>query len=119
MRCVHCGQDVGLQEKECPECGQLQAEIMVLTPREREEFQGITLENMSGEQQYDQYHSSGSTHRIYVRQFSLGSGKISFWTKLLLAAVFALLIFIVLPMAMVLIFVVSGAWIIARLLRGR
>ncbi|MDR3564561.1 MAG: hypothetical protein P4N59_24450 [Negativicutes bacterium] len=116
MRCTNCGRELAPQETECIECRQPSREVQVLTREERENFQGVTLDNEPAEKNYYEYQSSGPSHRVYVRQVNFGSGKMGFWTKLLIGAAFAFLIFFLLPMMLFFIAAVSLIWIIIRMI---
>jgi hypothetical protein len=116
MLCANCAKEIGPEEKECPNCGQPQGEVKVLTPEERENFQGITLGDAPEKEGSYQYESRGPGHRIYVRQVSFGAGKTSFWTKLIIAAVLGVLIFVFLPLALFFMLAVSLIWMIFRFL---
>ncbi len=116
MRCASCDRELEPNEHECVQCGRACGEVQVLTPEEREGFQGVTLENEPADKRYYEYESSGPSHRVYVRQVTFGPGKMGFWTKLLIAAVFAVLIFVFLPLALFFIVAVSLLWFVFRLL---
>ncbi|MDR3589491.1 MAG: hypothetical protein P4N41_07485 [Negativicutes bacterium] len=116
MQCANCGRELEPQEQECVQCGRPRSEVQVLTREERDNFQGVTLDNGQTEQRDYEYESSGPSHRVYVRQVTFGSGKMGFGTKLLIAAVFAFLIFVFLPLALFVIVAVSLIWFVFRLL---
>jgi hypothetical protein len=116
MRCVGCGRELEPQEQECVQCGRPRGEVQVLTREERESFQGVTLDDGTADERHFEYESSGPSHRVYVRQVTFGQGKMGFWTKLLLAAVFAVVIFVFLPLALFFIATVSLIWIVFRLI---
>jgi hypothetical protein len=116
MLCANCAKEIGPGEKECPNCGQPQGEVKVLTREERENFQGITLGDAPAEEGSYQYESRGPGHRIYVRQVSFGTGKSSFWTKLIIAAAVGVLIFVFLPLALLFMLAVTLIWTIFRLI---
>ena len=117
MRCDRCGEEVAPQDKECRKCGQSINEVKLLTPEERESFQGVTLEDEGAEKQYYEYENKGRGHRVYVKQVSFGSRGMGLWTKLLLAAVFAFLIFVFLPLAIFFAVALSIVWLIFSLIR--
>lgn len=119
MKCAICGRELGSEEK-CQSCRPEPAqEVQILTPEERESFQGMTLDDECAERtERGYYHSDGqgARQRIYVRQVSFGSG-MSIWTKLLIMLVIGVLVFVVLPLAFFVIAGVSLAWLVLRFLR--
>lgn len=116
MRCANCDKEIRPEDKECPNCRRLQGEVKVLTPEERENFQGITLGDAPAQEGNYQYENHGPNQRMYVRHVTFGSGKSGFWTKLIIAAVLGVLIFVFLPLALFFILAVSLIWTIFRLL---
>lgn len=118
MRCTDCGREMEPQEQECAHCGRARGEVQVLSRQDRDSFQGVTLENEPAEQRSYEYESRGPNHRVYVRQVTFGPGRMGFWTKLLLGAIFLILIFVFLPLALFFITAVSLIWLLFRLIRG-
>lgn len=119
MRCSKCGQELGPGERECSACRELH-DVKVLSPQERENFQGVTLESEppreSGGQYYG-YDSSGPNHRVHVRSVRFTTGGMSLWSKLAAVAVVGLLVFVFLPLAVLLVAGASLAWFLYRALR--
>jgi len=116
MRCMGCGREMEPQEQECVQCGRPRGEVQVLTREERENFQGVTLDNGQADERHYEYESGGPSHRVYVRQVTFGSGKMGLGTKLLIGAVLAFLFFVFLPLALFFIAAGSLIWIIFRLI---
>ena len=116
MNCANCGREMDPQRMECPVCRPPRDEVQVLTPEERENFQGVTIEDPASRDRYYEYQSSGPRHRVYVRQVNFGSGQTSFWTKMVIAAVLAVLVFVFLPLALLVIAGISLVWMIVRFL---
>lgn len=122
MRCKTCEREVPPQEQECSYCREKQGEVTVLSRAEREDFKGITLDsepNPEAETQYYEYQSNNGNQRVYVRHVSFGSGKMSIWTKLLIAAVLGVIVFFVLPMFFLLVAGIGIVWFVMRLLFER
>ncbi len=119
MKCPTCGREFE-NAACCPYCRDSGGEVKVLTPAERESFQGVTLdggpepgEDREGRYEYE---SRGPRHRVYVRQVNFG-GKTSFLTKLVILAIIGVVLFVILPMFF-LVFAAAGVvWFIFSLLR--
>ncbi|MEN6412662.1 MAG: hypothetical protein ABFC84_07850 [Veillonellales bacterium] len=113
MRCP-CGAEVEPGKEKCAQCQALEAKVQVLTPEEKQQFQGVTIEQ-EGESIGKNPGSSGfnSGSRIYVKQVSFGSGT-GLMVKLLVGAVIAaLVVFIAMPVALLLL-AVGFIWLILR-----
>ena len=120
MKCPTCGREIAPPDKECPDCAAREAQVKVLTPAERENFQGVTLDSgptgeRAGEGSYS-YESKGPHHRVYVRRVSFG-GKTSPWTKLVILAVIGVVVFVILPMFFFFFAAAGLIWFILSLLR--
>ena len=125
MRCSKCGGELDA-EGFCQSCTAGEPEIKVLSPDERDDFHGLTLQQ--GDDPYKQqehfqsegqagnyeYRSEGPGHRVYVRQVSWGSQSTSLLTKLAIAAVILFLLFVALPIALVIVAVSSVLWWLLR-----
>lgn len=119
MRCATCGRELGSEERDCPGCRENGQSVKILTPEERENFGGVTLEDDSRGprgQEYYRFDGEDQRQRVYVRKINFGSG-MGLWTKLLFAAVMGFLIFFVLPMAFFLMVAGGLVWLFFRLLR--
>lgn len=121
MKCPTCGREIAPPDTECPNCADREAQVKVLTPAERENFQGVTLDSdptgeRSGEGSYS-YESRGPHHRVYVRGVSFGGGKTSLWTKLVILAVIGVVVFVILPMFFLFFAAAGLVWFILSLLR--
>ncbi len=96
----------------------------MLRPDERDDFQGLTIqqgEDVAGRGGYTsdragdyEYRSEGPGHRVYVRQVSLGSKPFGFLTKLIVLALILFFVFIALPVALILMAVFSLVWWLTR-----
>ena len=103
----------------CSRCAAETGEVKVLRPDERDDFNGLTIqqggesENATGFKEetpgHYEYRSEGPGHRVYVRQVSFGS-HMGFLTKLLIVAVILFLVFVALPIALIVLAVSSLIW---------
>ncbi len=117
MVCPVCGQEIPPHEAECPHCREGEGRVKVLTPAERENFQGVTLgEEPVEEGRGRRYQYGGGGQRVYVRHVSFGGGS-SLWTKLIVLAIAGVVIFVVLPMFFLFFAAAGVVWFILSLLR--
>jgi len=122
VRCANCGREVGADDK-CS-CWQ-QPEATILNSEEREKFRGITVESSpsprlddknSGNNYYE-YRSNNSNQRIHIRQMNFGVGQMKWTTKLMIAAIIAIIVFVFLPLAVLVAIGVSLIWMMVKFLR--
>ena len=119
MRCLDCGKEHDGPGERCRECDSEQ-QVTVLTPGERERFQGVTIQqdDETGEEHYRET-GRREAPRVHVRYIQMQGG--SFWSRLLLIlaviAFLAALLFVALPIMLVVIAVVVVASFLVRLLR--
>jgi hypothetical protein len=113
VRCAKCGTEFDPQTEECPICRGTN-EVKILSQAERENFGGVTLDSEPRDENYYHYESSGPNHRIRIHRVTFGSGGMSIGTKLLIAAIIAVVIFVFLPLALVLIGLGALVWLIRR-----
>ena len=119
MRCPKCGGEMETDSSICSRCAAETGEVKVLRPDERDDFNGLTIqqggesENTTGFREETpgnyEYRSEGPGHRVYVRQVSFGS-HMGFLTKLLIVAVILFLVFVALPIALIVLAVSSLIW---------
>ena len=119
MRCPKCGGEMEIDSSICSRCAAETGEVKVLRPDERDDFNGLTIqqggesENTTGFREETpgnyEYRSEGPGHRVYVRQVSFGS-HMGFLTKLLIVAVILFLVFVALPVALIVLAVSSLIW---------
>ena len=119
MRCPKCGGEMEIDSSICSRCAAETGEVKVLRPDERDDFNGLTIqqggesENATGFKEETpgnyEYRSEGPGHRVYVRQVSFGS-HMGFLTKLLIVAVILFLVFVALPIALIVLAVSSLIW---------
>jgi len=120
MRCPKCGAEMDPDSSICSRCATETVEVKVLRPDERDDFNGLTIQQ-GGEAEHTtefreetpgnyEYRNEGPGHRVYVRQVSFGSQSMGFLTKLLIVAVILFLIFVALPVALIVLAVSSLIW---------
>ena len=119
MRCPKCGAEMENDSSICGRCVAETVEVKVLRPDERDDFNGLTIQqggeadNTTGFREETpgnyEYRSEGPGHRVYVRQVSFGS-HMGFLTKLLIVAVILFLVFVALPVALIVLAVSSLIW---------
>jgi hypothetical protein len=113
MSCIHCGAETNPGENICTKCKQYQ-EVTVLSPDERENFHGLTIEQDPNGQEYYHRENGESDPRVFVRQFSFNSGKGSLLLKLLLGAGFLAVIILALPIALIFLAFFIINWLFLR-----
>ncbi len=112
MRCPNCNQEVN-NGGTCPYCETPLNQVKVLSPQERENFEGITIEQDDQHEQQEQYRQHGN-YRVYVKHVS--SDSVSILTKVLLAVVVAFFLFVALPMTIVIIGSIAVIWWLYRMI---
>jgi hypothetical protein len=100
MSCIHCGAYTEPEQNICPDCRQNQ-QVTVLPPEERENFQGLTIEESINGTEYNRSQAEHSNPHVYVHQFNFGSTKGGLLLKLLIGAIFLLVIMVALPLALI------------------
>ena len=119
MKCPKCGAEMETDDSICSRCAAETSEVKVLRPDERDDFNGLTIQqggesdNATGFREETpgnyEYRSEGPGHRVYVRQVSFGS-HMGFLTKLLILAIILFLVFVALPVALIVLAVSSLIW---------
>lgn len=118
MRCLDCGKEIDDSCQRCPDCENMH-QVTVLSPGEREQFEGVTInqEDETGREDH-QYTSYGPNHRVHVRQIHVHGS--SFWSRMLIAltvmAFLAALVFVALPIVLVVIAVIAVVSFVIKLL---
>ena len=108
----------------CSRCAAAEPELKVLSPDERDDFHGLTIQQGNEREpgpDYPQwpsdgnheYQAGGPGHRVYVRQVSFGSS-MGLLTKLIMVAAVLFLIFVALPLALLIMVVSSILWWLFR-----
>ena len=115
MYCAKCGQETKDNENLCVNCQQPENQIEVLPPEERENFQGITLEQNESNQHhskegYYEFENNGQRQKVYVKHINMKSFKMGFLAKLLLGMAVMLLIVVALPLALLFLGIFLIGW---------
>lgn len=115
MHCASCGLPVGEEETHCPHCGQPVSNVTVLSPNEREAFNGVTIEQ-DGAGRSDERQGTDREH-VYFRHVYVGgnnkwSGLI---TLLLVCFAVAVLLFFAVPLVLLITAAAFVLWFIKRL----
>lgn len=116
MVCEHCGNTLDMHDPICRYCHPPETEVKVLTPEERRQFQGMTLEQDHHSDKHDDSFFSDGKKQGY-RFIHVNSAKVGMVTKLLLGVVFALFLFF--AFSSLAVFVVVGGlfFLFSRLFR--
>ncbi|MCE5285524.1 MAG: hypothetical protein LLG02_06725 [Pelosinus sp.] len=115
MRCANCGAELDSNE-ECSNCHSNNAEIKVLSPEEKRNFQGITIDQ-SGQNSAEESYQQGARDRIYVRQASFSLPKTGFFVKLLIGAGLLVLAMAIFGTIGFFVLIGSVVWFVLRLFR--
>jgi hypothetical protein len=122
MRCEQCGTEFSDDCRVCPECSHSLSEVEILTPEEREDFQGITIENPGheAERQDDYTYEYHGPHKgVYVRGFNFNFGKGGLLNRILVGLIVAGVLFLAAPIIFGLLGVVVIGGILSLVLRRR
>lgn len=108
VKCVVCGIEIQSDGQLCPSCTELENKVQVLTPEEKRDFAGITIEQDQEKQTrgHDDKQSYSENQRIYVKHMNFNMGQTSILTKIILGIVIAGLLIVALPIALFIIGVV-------------
>lgn len=105
LNCIICGAKVQGDEEKCSDCKEVENKVQVLSVEERQDFDGITLEQDQKEQGYYDYEKSSANQKIYSKQFSIGHATLL--TKIVIGIILIFMVVVALPVALFLISVVS------------
>ena len=115
MSCIHCGAHLNPDQQICPDC-QHNSTVTVLSPEERESFNGLTIQDIAGN---DQSQEHNSNPHVYVRHFSFGTTHGNWLIRLLVGAIFLLVIIFALPIVLISLAIFIIFFIINRIFIGR
>jgi len=101
LKCTICDLPLEKDDQPCPSCQGLEGKVQVLTKAERQEFDGITLEQEEKQETAEGYHYHASGQRQYNKSFSIHPT--SLFTKVVVGVIFATLVVVMLPVALFLI----------------
>jgi hypothetical protein len=111
MSCIYCGAFTDPSQTVCEKCRH-NPEVTVLAPEERENFNGLTIEQDLNGNEYHQSQETDSNPHVYVRRISLGSSG-GLLTKLIIAGIFLVIVLVALPLALILLlFFIIGRFLI-------
>lgn len=119
MQCPNCGEQIESGTDKCPHCGH-EAAVTVLSRQERDNFDGITIEEENGGNR-SRYESYESGNRSRVKHINISFGSSGWAGKLMVAAVLVILVFFFLPVLLFILLAVGavliGAWLFQLLRR--
>ncbi len=101
LNCINCGFQLENEEQQCPVCKGTESNVQVLTRKERQEFDGITLEQEETQDASAGYTYHATGQRQYRKSFTIAPT--SLFTKVVVGIIFAALLVLVLPVALFLI----------------
>jgi hypothetical protein len=113
MSCIRCGAYTEPGQSLCSDCKE-NPQVTVLPPEERENFQGLTIDQSGNSEGDDQSQTRRSNPHVYVRRFSFGSTKGGLFFKLFIAAIFLLLVLVALPLALIFLAFFIINWLLMR-----
>lgn len=115
MYCEKCGNQLNPGETNCPICRHSIDEVEVLTPEEKNNFQGMTIEAIDNDEKdrYRDEHRTGQ-QKIYFKQTHLNLSGTSLLTKLVIAAFVVFMVFIALPILLLILSLVLIGWLLLR-----
>lgn len=114
-RCLECGTEYQSGQEHCPACNAALNPVRVMTLNEREQFDGMTIEQDDNSGKYGQYDKAGTKSRVYVRQVKFSSGGMGLITKLLIGAgLVALIMLVALPVMLVFLAAAVFGWLVFR-----
>lgn len=125
MICKYCQKEISVLAKECPHCATPVQEVQVMSPDERDNFQGLTIvqdpngttvdENM--EEPYANQQETFGTNRkkkfyYYSTTNSSSTGKMSILTKIMLVLVLLGIVFFVIPAILTMVLIGAVLWFV-------
>lgn len=120
MQCPNCNEQLPAGADGCPHCGH-SLTVTVLSKRERDGFNGVTIDEGSGDSRQGRYDSYEAAASPRMKRINLSFGSSGWGGNLLMAGVLALLLFFFLPVLLfvLLLFVAAGVgiWLLRRLIK--
>lgn len=120
MHCFKCQRDFDSVDGRCPFCGQqVENDVRVLTPEEKEKYDGVTIESDGSAYEEKGGQNQQPGRRVYVKQIRMGR---SGWASKLalyffIAALAMLVIFFLIPTALIAVGVGVLIWFILGFFR--
>jgi RNA polymerase subunit RPABC4/transcription elongation factor Spt4 len=122
MRCERCQTEFDNDSKVCPECGHSVGTVEVLSPEEREDFRGLTIESPGPKEKPSagySYEYQDSGKGVYVRRFNFNAGKAELLNRILVGLIVVGLLFLAFPMLFMFLAVMVIGGFLSLLLRRR
>ncbi|CUH96978.1 putative membrane protein [Propionispora sp. 2/2-37] len=115
MQCYQCKNEIPEGSQECPFCQAEFPNVQILSPKEQQEFQGVTIDQ--GGRKEESYERPGSG-RIHYRQINFNLFKSSSWlTKIVWGVVFAGLLLFAFSSLFFVAVVGAVIWLLLRIFR--
>ncbi|HWR41598.1 zinc ribbon domain-containing protein [Sporomusa sp.] len=116
MECPNCSAQIESGASACPHCGQELA-VKVLSRQERDNFNGITIEEKNDNEGRRRYTGYESGNRARVKGINIAFDSSGWTGKLIVAAILALLVFFFLPLLVFILLAVGAVLVTVWLLR--
>ncbi|HWR07716.1 zinc ribbon domain-containing protein [Sporomusa sp.] len=116
MECPNCSAHIESGASSCPNCGHELA-VKVLSRQERDNFDGVTIEEKNDGDSRRRYSSYESSDRARVKGINLVFDSSGWMGKLIVAAIFAVLVFFFLPLLLFILLAVGAVLVTVWLLR--
>lgn len=119
MYCKNCGTPLDPSMTVCKKCEHdvIEAEVEVLTPEEKDSFQGVTIDTNEAGAQEREREQAHSRQSVYFKHSTLNLSQTGFLFKFLLAALIIFMMVVILPIALLVFGAVVIGWILLRQLR--
>lgn len=108
MQCNTCGNQYDERGGTCPECHADSGKVQVLSPEERENFNGITIEQDSGNEKNAK--TGSPFQKVFVFQSASGGTLL----KLIIGALLLIAVVLFLPLAILVIATLGLNWLSNR-----
>jgi hypothetical protein len=105
MKCSVCGDEIQPDEQLCSKCSELEHKVQILTPEEKQDFAGLTIEQ-DPEKQSAGYNDYRENQRIYVKHVNFNMRQTGMLTKIVVGIIIAGLLIVALPIALFIISIV-------------
>ncbi len=105
MKCSVCGDEIQPDEQLCSKCNDLEHKVQILTPEEKQDFAGLTIEQ-DPEQQSVGYNDYRENQRIYVKYVNFNMRQTGMLMKIIVGIIIAGLLIVALPIALFIISIV-------------
>ena len=108
LNCKVCGAEIQFDTGQCSKCKEVESNVQVLSPEEKKDFGGITIEQDTEKKTEEQYTYQGynENQRIYVKHISFGK-HMGLFTKMILGIIFIGLVVVALPITLLFISVIG------------